>query len=267
MRKALVLGLFFLAPLIASAAGFATQSIFLSKSSVTEGDSVKIYAVLSNNASTAFAGNVVLSDGSTKIGTSPVAIAAGGSQIVSVAWQPTAGSHTITAELVSSSGTSVEKQSQEFTIAEKPKPVVAPAFDAFATSSSAAVESSQGIQDQIGSLSPTAANVSKPAFNFFDGLRSTAADFLDSQLTSTKTKLAATPKSGVVAGDSTTSDPKIQNPWSNIWTILYTLYIYVLTILRFLIGNAGVFYPLLAILFFYFLYRTYKRFRRPAWER
>jgi len=268
MRKAFVAGLLFLLPTLALAAGFANQSIFLSKSAVTEGDTVKIYAVLSNNASAAFVGSVVLSDGGTKIGSTSVSIAAGGSQIVSIGWKPTAGSHDITAELTGSNSIVVEKESATFSVAEKPKPATPVAvFTALASSSPAAVQSSQAIQDQINSISPTAANVSKPAFNFFDGLRSTAADFLDSQLASTKAKLSSTPKTGIVAGESTTQDPKIQNPWGSFWTVLYTLYIYVLTILRFLIGNAAVFYPLLAAIFFYFLWRTYKRFRRPAWER
>ncbi|MDO8518371.1 MAG: hypothetical protein Q7S26_03725 [bacterium] len=272
MRKTFALGLLLLLPIFASAAGFAKQSLFLSKTPVQEGETVLIHSVVANDATIKFDGSVVFSDQvgsasggkdqSIKIGSVVVTIAAGGANAVSVSWKPSAGSHTITAELTGKDNIVVEKQSATFSIAAKPSPVLS-----VGTSSAAAVESSQNIQNQIGSLSPTAAEVSKPAFTVIDGLRSTAADFIDSQLASTKAKLATTPKTGVVSGDSTTQDPTISNPWSNVWFVLYTLYIYLLTILRFLIGNAGVFYPLLAILFLYFLWRTYKRFRRPAWER
>jgi hypothetical protein len=262
VKKFLILSAFLLLPSLALGAGFAKQSLFLSKSPVTEGDSVRIYAVLSNETASAFAGSVVVSDGDTKIGSAAASIAAGGAQTVSVPWKPAAGSHTITAKLTASDGTVVESESATFTIAAKPVPV----FSDTASPSAAAVESSQNIQNQIGSFSPAAEQASKPAFTIIDGFRSSAADFIDSQLASTKTKLANTPQPGIVAGDATQS-PTVSNPWGTAWFVLYTLYLYLLTILRFLIGSAAVFYPLLAVIFFYLLYRSYKRFRRPAWER
>ncbi len=267
MRKIFFVGLLFLLPFFAFAAGFAKQSLFLSKTPVQEGETVIIHAVVANDATTKFDGSVVFKDGETKIGSVAASIAPGGANAVSVSWKPAAGSHTITAELTSSTGAVVEKESGTFDIAAKPKPVTTVASDPFGTSSTAAVESSQKIQNQISSLSPTAGEVTKPAFNFFDGLRATAADFIDSQLTATKAKLASTPKTGVVAGESTTQDPSIQNPWGTALTVLYTIYIYVLTVLGFLINNAGIFYPAIAIIFLYFLWRMYRRFRRPAWER
>jgi hypothetical protein len=45
-------------------------------------------------------------------------------------------------------------------------------------------------------------------------------------------------------------------------TILYTIYFYILTLVRFVVGSAGVFYPVLALLFLYFLYRMFRRYRR-----
>jgi hypothetical protein len=265
MKRFLVIVGFLLLPSLALGAGFVKQSLFLSKSPVTEGDSVRIYAVLSNSAA-AFAGSVVLSDGDAKIGSAPVSIAAGGAQTVSVPWKPLAGSHTVTAALTAADGTVVEKESAIFSVAEKPPPPPKASGGQENLLPAATVESSENIQKQISSLSPTAEQVSKPAFTIIDSARSSAAGFIDAQLANTKAKLAATPKTGIVAG-AATQDPAIQNPWSNAWTIFYTLYLYLLTILRFLVGNAGVFYPLLAAFFLYFLWRMYKRFTRPAWER
>lgn len=266
MKKFIVVSALVLLPAFAGAAGFAKDSLFLSKSPVTEGDSVRIYAVLSNSAAAAFTGSVVVTDGDTKVGSAPVSIAVGGTQTVSVSWKPLAGSHTVTAELVAKDGTAVEQESATFTVAEKPKPIVPPPAST-SSQPAAAVESSQQIQQQITNISPQVGQASQPVFGFFDGLRSGAADVLDGQIATTKQKLTTTKPSGIVAGSSATESPTITNPWGTAWYVLWTLYLYALTLLRWLVGNAGVFYPVLAIAFFYFLWRTYKRFRRPAWQR
>jgi hypothetical protein len=138
-------------PLFASAAGFAKQSLFLSKSPVTEGETVLIHAVVSNDAATKFSGEVVFKDGESKIGSVTVAIAAGGANAVSLSWKPSAGSHMITAELTTSSGTVVEQESGSFSIQAKPKPIT---ITTPATTSST-VESSDSIQQKIEDLNPT----------------------------------------------------------------------------------------------------------------
>src|ERR1700674_4005698 len=86
-------------PLMAHAAGFAKQSIFLSKSSVTEGDTVRIHATVSNDATAQFVGSVVLKDGDAKLGTAALPLAVGAAQAISVTWTPSAGVHRITAAL------------------------------------------------------------------------------------------------------------------------------------------------------------------------
>lgn len=259
MKRFFGLAVLLLLPGLIFAAGFAKQSLFLSKSPVTEGDSIRIYAVLSNSAATTFTGSVVVSDGSSEIGSVAVSIAAGGAQTASVPWQPTAGSHTVTAQLTGSDGTVVEKESESFTVDAKPLPI--PAVQN-APTSTISVESSLAIQNQINSLSPAAAQVSQPLFSIIDGIRAGAANIIDSQLADAKAKLAPTSKSGVVAGASTSAGTDISG---TAWTVFYTFYLYLLTVLRFLIGSAAVFYPLLAILFFYFLYRSYRWARRPAY--
>lgn len=266
MKKFLVLGIFLLLPTLVFGAGFAKQSLFLSKTPVQEGETVLIHAVVANDAATKFAGSVVFKDADTGIGSVAVTILPGGANAVSLSWTPTAGSHTVTAELTGSDGAVVEKESAIFNVNSKPPPPPK-ASGGQENLPAATVESSQNIQNQIGSLSPAAEQATKPAFTVIDGLRSRAADIIDSQLANTKAKLAATPQTGVVAGSETTQDPKIQNPWGTAWTILYTLYLYILTVLRFLVGNAGVFYPVLALAFLYLLWKMYRRFRRPAWER
>jgi len=249
-----------LLPFSAYAAGFAKQSLFLSRSAVTEGETVLIHAVVSNETAAKFAGELTFKDAGSTIGSVPVSLAAGESSVMSVSWKPAAGSHEVSAELKDSTGKSVEVQKDTFTIAAKPTTQTASS-----TQPAAAVESSKGIQQSIGGVSPQAEQYSAPIFSTLDSARSSAADVLDNQLASTKVKLG--PGAGspgeVLAAEATRN--AVSNPWGALVYILQTLYFYLLTILRFIIGTAGVFYPVFAILFFYILWRVYRLFRRPAY--
>lgn len=254
----LALALLVCTPLWVSAAGFAKQSLFLSKEPATEGDTVLIHAVVANEGADKFAGEVVFKDGEDKLGAVAVTIAPGGANAVSLSWKPLAGSHTVTAQLTDPAGEVVEQESANFTIKEKPQPA-----SEDSSQSAAAVESSQKIQDSIGSYSPAAANATAPVFSALDSLRSQAADKLDEGIGWAKGKTAGK-QPGEVLG-SATSNPSPAGIMSTLWFIFATLCLYVLTILRFVVGSAGVFYPVFAVLFFYILWRTYKRFRRPSY--
>lgn len=240
-------------PLAAQAAQFAPSALFLSKESVMEGDTVLIHAVVQNDASAKFPGDVVFRDNDTQVGSVPTTLAAGEVRAVSVSWTPGPGAHKITAALLDSGGTAVQSESESFSVAAKPKPK--PVTSGSGTA--AAVESSADIQAKIDGLSPAAGGALAPVFKLVDGSRTAIADVLDSQIAKTKPKLAPTP--GIVAGASTIKTPE-QGAWFS--SIFNTVYFYILTVLRFIVGSAGVFYPLLALVFFFILWRTFKRFRR-----
>jgi hypothetical protein len=263
MHKTYLVGVFvafLFIPTSAFAAGFAKQSLFLSQDSVTEGDTVLVYAVVQNDQPSSFTGSVVLSDGSDAMGNVSVTLKAGEAQAVSVSWTPTAGSHTVTAELEGTDGTVVEKESETFDIAAKPTPA---SDDSIAQSQSAAVGSSQPIQNEINSVSPQVASTLAPVFTTVDSGRATAATFLNSQLANTQKNLGTT--TGQVLGAETQNNSSSSGIVGNAWYIAETIYFYILTLLVFIIDTAGVFYPLLVIIFFYLLYRTYRWARRPAY--
>ena len=119
------------------------------------------------------------------------------------------------------------------------------------------MESSADIQQKIEDLSPAAGGALAPVFKLVDGSRVAVADVLDTQIAKTKPKLAPIP--GIVAGTSTIATPD-QGSWFS--SIFNTVYFYILTVLRYIIGSAGVFYPLLAVIFLLTLYKMFKRFRR-----
>ncbi len=238
-------------PTFSFAASFAKQSIFLSRSSVTEGESVLIHAVVSNDESTTFKGSLVLRDGEEKIGTIPVTLESGKAIAVSLSWEPAAGKRSVYADLLTQDGEKVETMRETFSIAEKPKPPVTEKEDL----SAAAIDSSKDIQDKIRSVSPGASDAVAPVFSMIDSARNSAADVLDEQLTLAKKKL------GQVEG-AQTEEGALPETVGGFWLALWTLYLYILTVLRFLVGNAAFFYPVFAILFLFILYRTFRRFRR-----
>lgn len=260
IRLALVGAL--LLPSISFAAGFAKQSIFLSKSPVTEGESVLVHTVVQNDGASAFEGSLVVfaqkgSDDKQKVGTVAVSIAPQGANTVSVSWKPLAGSYDVTAELTQKDGTVVESESARFTINEKPKPASADA------ATSTAVESSAPVEDLVAKYVPALTGVSGPIFSNIDTWRGKAASLLDKGIDWSKSKVG-TKSAGDVLGAST----KNTSPQGLLGTGSYLAGLaglYFFSVLRWLIANTGVFYPVVAIAFLYALWRIFARFRRPAY--
>jgi hypothetical protein len=226
-----------LLPSLALGAGFARESLFLSKSPVLEGDSILVHAV--ELVFTAQKG----SEAKQKIGSAAVSIAPQGAQAVSVSWKPLAGEYTVVAALTDKSGTVVEENSARFTI--NPKPI--PASGSGDTNTP--VESSAEVQATIAKFSPTIADFSKPAFLAIDSLRVGAGNWLDQGIAWSKSKKEAAPK-GEVLGQAT----NIGAGGAEI----------ALLGVKWLVANAGVFYPVVAAGFLLGLWRLFARIRRPS---
>lgn len=150
-----------------------------------------------------------------------------------------------------------------FTLYVTPKPKPAPV--AASTSAAAAVESSAKIQEGIAGFSPAVANATAPMFKLVDGGRRSISDALDTQIENTKGRLGTSVGSAgeILGSDAVKNAP--QNPLGTVWFILQTLYLYLLTILNFIIGSAAIFYPVAAFLILYVLWRLVRRARRPAY--
>jgi|GEM_PF-2936237 hypothetical protein len=126
------------------------------------------------------------------------------------------------------------------------------------------VDSSAPIQKDIANVSPTAAQDAQPLFVALDSFRSSMAGVLDSQLAFAQAKLAGTPQLSIT-DISATKDAAVSNPWSTFWYALYMLYFYALTVLRWVVGNAIVFYPVFVLLVLYILLRLFSWWRRPRY--
>ena len=254
MRFVSAVLLFILAPSLAFAAGFAKQSMFLSQSTVTEGETVFIYATIENDTPSYFTGTLKFSDDSGPIGQTAVSLSSGVANTVSVSWTPKAGQHDVTAKLEKQDGTVVESEDSIFFVNSKPSPAAASGAATSTASStdslaSTTVESSQPLQNWIHEKAPGAASLTGSMFSTLDKARAAGARELNRGTDwSTNT----------LAGAS-----KAQGGWQNtLWLIFATLALYVCSALSYVLTNIGVFYPVLAVVFLFILWRLFRMARR-----
>lgn len=244
----------FLIPSLVLAAGFAKQSIFLSTTAPVEGQTILIHASVSNPATTTFSGTLVVKDEASEIGRVPVKLDAGGADDVSVSWKPTAGTHVIIADLKDANGTVIEEGRQTFTIAAPPSPASASPAKSAAPADGTGIQSAAPIQKSIDSISPTVGQYSSPVLKTIDSGRAAAATQLHTALDWSKSQIPTS--SSQASSDSKNSFVQ------TAWKIFATVTLYVLTLLLYIVTNVGIFYPLLAVLFLYTLWRLWRRYRR-----
>lgn len=231
-------------PAFTFGAGFAKESLFLSKSPVIEGEAVYIHAVVSNDTNAEFKGEVIFEDGEKNIGTVGVSIAPGGAEAVSLSWKPAAGTHSVVAELTAPDKTVVEKLSATFSIQEKPKTEAAKTV-----ADTGVVQSSDNVKEAIAGISPGLAEAAEPVFTTIDSLRQKGASALDKGIAWAKSDESSVGSGGI---------------GGTVLGVVKTALTFLMEMLKFILNNAGIFYPALAILFLYVLWRTFKRFRRPS---
>ncbi|OGC93841.1 hypothetical protein A2389_00305 [Candidatus Adlerbacteria bacterium RIFOXYB1_FULL_48_10] len=261
MKRMLFAAILFALPLSVSAVGFAKQSIFLSTSAPVEGQTVTIYASVSNPATTTFNGTLVIKDGASEIGSVPVSLKAGGADTASVSWKPTAGSHTIVADLQDANGKSIEEDKEAFIIAAAPSATAASSANPFGVSNAQIgdVQPSTPIQESIQSVSPAIAEYSSPVLEVIDSGRTFVAEKLNTALNWSKSQVATSSKAAASIGATEEEKGSLMQ---TAWRILATVALYVVTILLYIVTNVGVFYPILAIGFLYTLWRLWRKYRR-----
>ncbi len=244
-------------PDLAHGAGFAKQSLFLSQSTVTEGQTVFIYAVVTDESPNNFSGTLNFKDETGLIGKATISLEAGKATTASVSWTPKAGTHTVTATLTSA-GDTVESQEAVFVINPKPVPAdsaatthTPDAIDALSqpTASSTTIDSSEPVVASIGRVSTPLASRSQPVFSSIDSVRQQGVDRLYQGTQWSKGNIAK----------SATAPSGLSN---TMWLILSTLVLYICTAFAYLLSNIGIFYPAILFIFFLILWKTYKLFRR-----
>jgi hypothetical protein len=78
-------------------AGFAAMPVWVSSANPTDGDTLKLFAVVNNTSSSAISGAVSFSVDGSVVGSADVSLAISDAKILSVPWTAISGAHTISA--------------------------------------------------------------------------------------------------------------------------------------------------------------------------
>jgi hypothetical protein len=109
----------------AAQAGFAPGSLWLSKTSAVEGESLTVYTVVHNSGSGTIAGDVRFLVDDAELAVQHFELEAGASEILAALWEAAPGAHTFSARLEDVSGAaaaSVRTEASAITIAVAPAP-------------------------------------------------------------------------------------------------------------------------------------------------
>jgi hypothetical protein len=201
--RALIL-LVLLTPLGAQAAlpaGFAPGSLWLSHNLPVAGSAVRIYAVMYNAGTAAVEGSVTFKEDGTSVGSSPFSLEPGESEIESVTWTPSEGTHVVTAEITSiidkktkeqATITNTSTPSVSVTVSpEPPKPAV--------------VEAVNSAQTIVSSSTPVVSGVIAATTGATESLRKAGEDYLATLAGENTQSASTTPpqKAGSVLGAAT----------------------------------------------------------------
>lgn len=229
-----------------------------------------IHAALTNGSVETLTGTLVFRDEGVTIGSVPISLGRGEARVVSISWSPKAGSHEIAVELTNPSQEEAKRtETLKVTIAPKKdekKSAAAAAAGLSSLSPDASFTDSSGIQGAILGVSTDAGEVVAPVFNAVDEWRRTGSEFLSQKSSEAKAELATITAKKEVLAEEDTSEAKSEGRKLTLWQVLRTLLLYIYQAFNLAVSKAGIFYPVVALAFLFFLYKGYQKVRRPSYD-
>lgn len=210
-------------------AGFAPGAVWLSKSDLTDGQTVQLYTVLYDSASSAIAGNISFLVDNSSISSQPFELAAGTTKIVSASWNAAQGTHEISASLdgVINKDTgealtlgSAQASPVSVTVAPPPPP-------------SPAVQAAAGAMSAVQTGMPIVTQVAQNTYNSLEYLRQNAVNTLEGQLASaSKTSSQKDPEvlgtsTENVAASASAGGFDIANAAQSLWRVILSFLLYI----------------------------------------
>lgn len=261
--------LFFPTLVSAAAIGFSGEPVWISNTPIVEGETVLIHAALTNGSNKTLTGNLVFRDGGIGIGSLPLSLKAEEARVMSVSWSPKAGAHEIAVELANPSDSTAKRtEVLKVTVASKDaaKSEAAVVAGLPNLSTDASFTDSQSIQGLIAGVSTQIAEVTAPVFNTVDTWRKSGSNFLSAHSSDAKIKVAEITAKKAALAEKDTPEAKSESRTLTLWQILRTLLLYIYQAFNLLISKAGIFYPVFALAFFFFLWKMWQRMRRPSYD-
>ena len=243
--------------------GFIPGPIWYSKETLVEKDTVKIHTVVWNGSDHDLAVRVEFYDQSTVLGTRDVVVPKSELKDVSISWQVTAGDHSISAKIVSSSiANSTKKEQTTVSINETEKdhvfvPVAVKNVDGIPASRTDVIKKqvNQATTDIQNILPEPVTTAVSDNLHSVDVFRDETHTLIENTKDATKKDIDVLDNNSKV-NKSTSSKPldSTQKP------IAYVK-LFFLSILSFVFGNKIVFYGLCAFLLFIVLRFIYRKIR------
>ena len=233
-------------------AGFASHPIWLSKQSAGDGDSVRIFTVAYNSATSSITGTVhYLVDGKD-IGTSNVSLNAGETKVQSLAWRATAGSHTLQAAFENPS-LPLDNATTDSVSISVTSPLPPPAY----------IQAMQNVAQTASavaaSTTPIISSITNNIVTTSEALRNAGENYINDSLasdTATTTIAAKKLKKGSVLGTSTIA-VSATNAFDSTKIAAEQAG-------KKVFGSAVLFYPIVAALFFLILYWLTRGIKKPG---
>ncbi len=257
--------------LAAVQAGFPAQSIWLSKTHATAGESVRISAVVYNAGSEKLEGTLDFLVDEKSVGSKKIAVDAGASSIESLSWTSTAGNHSFAASITSDSALANAKTgSVTLAVAEPPPAPTALAAAAVSNVVNTVMASSSPISGIVQVVAEQTEAARQAGENYFAAR--VAADTKKAAPNSNVKGFAAGGSLANAAAGSRNSDSEdilgIQTERADAGASWWDKIVGAFDGFGLLIfSSAAFFYPFLALLIFIILFILGQRMRRGYHER
>lgn len=163
-------------------AGFAPNSIWVSSTHITAGNTISIFTVVYNSSEVPLAGDVGFTVDGKPVGTRNFSIKAGETQIESTPWTAVAGTHSVFARIekisnadTSASASVLNQTTDTITISVAEAPPPSPTAQAVASVTSV-------IQTVLASSTPVITNAAQKIYEVTEDARKSAVSALEKQL-------------------------------------------------------------------------------------
>lgn len=219
-----------------NAAGFAPGSVWISKTSLMAGDTATLFTVLYNSSENVFSTDVTFTVDAVSVGTKKVSLDAGSSEIVSMLWTATTGSHQISARIENAGGVATSTAESVTVVVAPPPPP-----SAVEEASRAAAKALPVVQESV-----------KGVFAEAERIRERAANALAEALQPATTTPRV--KNGVVLGTTTAQTQNTVPMGGGVGSFFAKLWHGILSVLLYIFQTKILFY-LVALFVIYMFYK------------
>ena len=248
MKFLLVIPFLFPGLTFALEAGFPSQTLWASKTSIVQGETIVLSTVVYNGDASPLKGTLVFLADDIRVGAREFEIVGGGSQIQSVEWKPLAGEYSVVGAIEGTSAELSKRETPRLSIRVAPPPPP-----------SQIQQTVTQVVNVASSSLPFVQNVTNTVFNAIEPYRQAGVERLKAYV---GTQNGGKSARGVVAGTSTSNTTGFGSTENTNKGFISSLARGAAKTGLFIMSSLYLFYPFLALLILGSLYLLARRVRR-----